>query len=55
MTEACADRHDDIVDALTGNLSDERKAEFEAHTRSCAGCAEEVRELSSVASRLHGT
>jgi anti-sigma factor RsiW len=55
MTEACADRHDDIVDALTGNLSDERRAEFEAHTRWCAGCAGEVRELSSVASRLHST
>jgi anti-sigma factor RsiW len=55
MTEACADRHDDIVDALTGNLSDERKTEFEAHTRSCAGCAEEVRALGPVASRLRAT
>jgi anti-sigma factor RsiW len=55
MTEACADRHDDIVDTLMGSLSDERKAEFDAHTRSCAGCAEAVRELSSVASRLHGS
>ena len=55
MTEACADRHDDIVDALTGNLSEERKADFEAHTRACTGCAEEVRELRSAASRLHGT
>jgi len=53
MTEACVDRHDDIVDALTGNLSGEREAEFEAHTRTCAGCAREVRELSSVATRLH--
>ena len=53
MTEACVDRHDDIVDALTGNLSGEREAEFEAHTRSCAGCAREVRQLSSVASQLH--
>ncbi len=53
MTDACPNRHDDIVDALMGKLSDERKAEFEAHTLSCAGCAGEVRELSSVASRLH--
>jgi anti-sigma-K factor RskA len=55
MTEACADRHDDIVDALMGTLSDERRAEFEAHTRSCAGCAGEVRELSSVTSQLRST
>jgi anti-sigma factor RsiW len=55
MTEACADRHDDIVDALMGNLSDARRAEFEAHTRSCAGCAAEVRELASVTSQLRGT
>src|SRR4051812_28700444 len=54
MTEACADRHDDIVDALLGNLSGERNAEFEAHTRSCAGCAAEVRELKSVTSDLRG-
>ena len=52
MTEACVDRHDDIVDALMGNLSDERRVEFEAHTRSCVGCAGEVRELSSVTSQL---
>jgi len=55
MTEACIDRHDDIVDALTGNLSDERKTVFEAHTRSCAGCSEELRQLSSVASRLRSS
>jgi hypothetical protein len=53
MTDTCSDRHDDIVDALTGNLSDERKAEFEAHTRSCPGCADEIRRLGSVASLLH--
>src|SRR4051794_12417621 len=54
MSEACADRHDDIVDALLGNLSGERKAEFEAHARSCAGCASELGELRSVASQLRG-
>jgi anti-sigma factor RsiW len=53
MSETCSDRHEDIVDALTGNLSDARQAEFEAHTRSCAGCADEVQRLGSVASRLH--
>jgi len=55
MTEACPDRHDDIADAITGNLSDERRAEFEAHTRSCAGCASEIEALGSVASHLRST
>ena len=55
MTEPCADRHDDIADAITGNLSDERRAEFEAHTRSCAGCASEIEALGSLASRLRST
>jgi hypothetical protein len=55
MTETCSDRHDDIVDALTGNLSDERKVEFEAHTRSCAGCADEMQRLGPVASLLQSS
>jgi len=33
MTEACSDRYDDIADAVTGNLSDERRAEFEQLVR----------------------
>jgi anti-sigma factor RsiW len=53
MTEACADRHEDIVDALTGYLSAVRQAEFAAHTGTCAGCAEELRGLGAVASLLH--
>jgi hypothetical protein len=54
MTETCADWHDDIVDSLAGSLSDERKAEFDAHKRSCAGCAEAMLQLDSEASLLRG-
>jgi anti-sigma factor RsiW len=36
-------------------LSDERKTEFDAHTQSCAECAEEMRQLNSVATLLRST
>jgi hypothetical protein len=52
IPEACEDRHGDIADALTGNLPAERQGEFDAHTKTCAGCAAELRELGTLASML---
>lgn len=55
MTDACGDRHSDIIDALTGRLSTDRQAEFAAHTTTCDACAQELRELGAVSSLLQHT
>lgn len=52
MAEVCDSRHDDIADAITGELSVERQAELDGHAAGCAGCAEGLRELQAVASFL---
>jgi len=55
MTEACNERIDDIVDALSGRLPADRRVELDAHLASCEGCAREAQELGAVSSLLQRT